>query len=59
MVNLSQWMGMIKDDTPLSSLSIPGTHQSTCRKQTIPLFDMGNFSPDFVAYQYDERDVPY
>ena len=31
--NLSSWMGAFKDETPLSALSIPGTHNSpTCHR---------------------------
>ena len=34
--NLSSWMGNLKDETPLSALSIPGTHNSPAHHRALP-----------------------
>lgn len=34
--NLQAWMGYLKDETPLSALSIPGTHNSPTHHKALP-----------------------
>ena len=34
--NLSSWMSQLKDETPLSALSIPGTHNSPTHHRALP-----------------------
>ena len=34
--NLASWMGSLKDETPLSTLSIPGTHNSPACHRALP-----------------------
>ena len=34
--NLSSWMSELKDDTPLSAISIPGTHNSPAHYRALP-----------------------
>lgn len=34
--NLASWMGSLKDETPLSALSIPGTHNSPACHRALP-----------------------